>query len=54
MSIIIVGVGNADFRNMQVLDGDGETLTDGRGQKAERDIVQVRSSILPFLPLARH
>lgn len=44
MSIIIVGVGNADFRNMQVLDGDGETLTDGRGQKAERDIVQ-------FVPL---
>ena len=44
MSIIIVGVGTADFTNMQVLDGDGEVLRDNRGQKAERDIVQ-------FVPL---
>jgi len=44
MSIIIVGVGNADFTNMQILDGDGEILKDSRGQRAERDIVQ-------FVPL---
>ena len=45
MSIIIVGVGNADFTNMQILDGDGEILKDSRGQRAERDIVQfVRSN----------
>lgn len=44
MSIIIIGVGNADFSNMHVLDGDGAAVRDSRGQKAERDIVQ-------FVPL---
>ncbi|CAM9116727.1 unnamed protein product, partial [Phaeothamnion confervicola] len=39
-SIIIVGVGNEDFSNMEVLDGDEVRLRDGRGQAAPRDIVQ--------------
>ncbi|XP_054924438.1 copine-8-like isoform X1 [Dermacentor andersoni] len=39
MSIIIVGVGNADFSAMEVLDGDVIQLNLG-GQRAERDIVQ--------------
>lgn len=39
LSIIIVGIGNADFGNMEVLDGDGG-LFDSKGRKAPRDIVQ--------------
>lgn len=31
-SIIIVGVGNADFSQMEALDGDGGVLRDDRGQ----------------------
>lgn len=38
-SIIIVGVGNADFSAMEELDGDGGRLGNGR-EYAERDIVQ--------------
>ncbi len=40
MSIIIVGVGNADFSSMETLDGDNKRLTIN-GQTAARDIVQV-------------
>ncbi|XP_060079148.1 copine-8-like [Ylistrum balloti] len=43
MSIIIIGVGDADFEAMEVLDGDDVRLT-SRGKAAERDIVQ-------FVPL---
>lgn len=39
ISIIIVGVGNADFGNMVRLDGDNG-LYNSKGQKAMRDIVQ--------------
>eukprot|EP00118_Oscarella_pearsei_P015726 m.143728 g.143728 ORF g.143728 m.143728 type:complete len:235 (+) comp38394_c1_seq58:1450-2154(+) len=39
MSIIIIGVGPADFREMTVLDGDYRRI-ESRGRKAERDIVQ--------------
>eukprot|EP01137_Pigoraptor_chileana_P000536 Opistho-2@36895 len=39
MSIIIVGVGNADFSNMNALDGDGKLLQSG-SKTAARDIVQ--------------
>lgn len=39
LSIIIVGVGNADFGNMEVLDGDNG-LYNSKGVKASRDIVQ--------------
>ncbi|EEC13238.1 copine, putative, partial [Ixodes scapularis] len=40
MSIIIVGVGNADFGAMNELDGDNVRIT-SQGRVAERDIVQV-------------
>lgn len=39
LSIIIVGVGNADFSNMDRLDGDNG-LYNHQGKKAMRDIVQ--------------
>jgi hypothetical protein len=39
LSIIIIGVGNADFSDMTRLDSDKELLSAG-GRKAERDIVQ--------------
>ena len=39
-SIIIVGVGRADFTSMEALDGDGGRLRNSRGQAAVRDIVQ--------------
>ena len=41
MSVIIVGVGNADFSAMDDLDGDGKLLKSPlTGARAERDIVQ--------------
>jgi hypothetical protein len=40
LSIIIVGIGAADFDAMRELDGDSVRLTDGRGVPAQRDIVQ--------------
>ena len=43
LSILIVGVGNADFSTMEVLDGDKKRLS-SRGRIARRDIVQ-------FVPL---
>ena len=39
LSIIIVGVGNAEFTNMVRLDGDNG-LYNSKGKKAQRDIVQ--------------
>lgn len=38
LSIIIIGIGDADFTNMDILDGD-EGLYDNQGRKAERDLV---------------
>uniref|UniRef100_A0A3P8UF47 Copine-4 n=1 Tax=Cynoglossus semilaevis TaxID=244447 RepID=A0A3P8UF47_CYNSE len=40
MSIIIVGIGNADFSDMQMLDGDDGILRSLRGEPVLRDIVQ--------------
>uniref|UniRef100_A0A8D0GI69 Copine-2 n=1 Tax=Sphenodon punctatus TaxID=8508 RepID=A0A8D0GI69_SPHPU len=40
MSIIIVGVGNADFAAMEFLDGDNRVLRSYTGEEAARDIVQ--------------
>jgi len=45
LSIIIVGVGSADFSAMEELDGDTVRLTAPDGRAAARDIVQ-------FVPLA--
>ena len=38
LSIIIVGIGNADFEKMEILDGDNG-LENSDGAKAERDLV---------------
>jgi hypothetical protein len=46
LSIIIVGVGTADFRAMDQLDADDVPLVSRRGVKMVRDIVQ-------FVPFAR-
>ncbi|XP_031628477.1 copine-9-like [Contarinia nasturtii] len=46
ISIIIVGVGNADFKKMFKLDGDSVRLN-AKGREAERDIVQ-------FVPLEKY
>ena len=40
ISVIIVGIGNADFTNMNVLDSDDIKLKDKNGRKADRDLVQ--------------
>ena len=39
MSLILVGVGKGDMRDMSILDADRQTLS-SRGVKARRDIVQ--------------
>jgi hypothetical protein len=39
LSVLIVGVGNADFTQMEVLDGDKRRLS-SQGRVAQRDIVQ--------------
>ena len=39
LSIIIIGIGNANFDNMDILDGD-DGLWDSSGRKAVRDLVQ--------------
>lgn len=44
LSIIIVGVGNADFSTMRMLDGDGAPLAH-QGRCCERDVVQ----FVPFV-----
>jgi len=46
LSIIIVGVGGADFSAMEFLDSDGQRLSSG-GRVAQRDIVQ-------FVPFRKH
>ncbi len=40
LSVIIIGIGNADFTDMNTLDSDDVQLIDSKGQKAVRDIVQ--------------
>ena len=39
-SLIIVGIGNGDFKDMEKLDGDEVCLTSSNGKKRIRDIVQ--------------
>lgn len=39
LSIIIIGVGGADFSMMVELDGDDVILRDSKGRAAARDIV---------------
>lgn len=50
MSVIIIGVGDADFSAMDALDSDKELLSYG-GQTAIRDIVQFVSYVRIILHL---
>ena len=38
---VIIGVGDGDFEQMEILDADGEVLRDDEGNEAIRDIVQL-------------
>eukprot|EP00731_Ephydatia_muelleri_P028931 Em0020g575a len=49
LSIVIVGVGGADFKNMEILDADDTPLRSRNGQTMARDIVQ----FVPFRELMR-
>ena len=40
LSVIIVGIGNADFKMMEILDGDNLPLISSKGKKRMRDLVQ--------------
>ena len=40
ISVIIVGIGNGDFGDMDILDADKKPLIDKNGRKADRDLVQ--------------
>ena len=40
ISVIIIGIGNGDFGNMDVLDADENPLFDKNRRKADRDLVQ--------------
>jgi len=40
VSIIIIGIGDENFKSMEVLDADQDTLKDYLGRAAARDIVQ--------------
>jgi hypothetical protein len=40
VSVIIIGIGNRDFGNMDILDADDKPLFDRSGRKAARDLVQ--------------
>ena len=39
LSIVIIGLGNDKFEEMDVLDADDEALYDSQGRKMKRDIV---------------
>ena len=45
LSVIIIGVGKADFSTMVVLDADENPLVSSKGVKSVRDLVQ----FVPFL-----
>ena len=47
LSVIIVGIGDADFSKMVVLDGDEEPLVNTKGEKRARDLVQ-------FVPFSKY
>ena len=49
LSIVIIGVGNADFTEMNILDGDEKRIS-ANGEFAKRDIVQ----FVPFRDFVSH
>jgi uncharacterized protein YegL len=40
LSIVIIGIGEENFKDMEKLDGDEDELEDSKGKKRKRDIVQ--------------
>ncbi|CAD8052802.1 unnamed protein product [Paramecium sonneborni] len=40
LSVIIIGIGDANFKNMSILDNDDKSMVDSKGNKAIRDLVQ--------------
>ena len=40
LSVIIIGIGNADFKNMNILDGDENLLVNSKKETTKRDLVQ--------------
>ncbi|KAK7199520.1 Copine [Novymonas esmeraldas] len=40
LSIVIIGIGRADFSSMEQLDGDGGVLRDRSRRASRRDVVQ--------------
>ena len=40
LSIIIIGIGNEDFTNMNILDGDENLLVNSKNETTKRDLVQ--------------
>lgn len=40
LSIIIVGLGDDEFKDMRILDDDNNSMLDSKGRKQLRDIVQ--------------
>lgn len=40
LSIIIIGIGTANFANMEKIDNDDMSMVDSNGRKAQRDLVQ--------------
>ena len=40
LSVIIIGIGKANFDDMHILDGDEVKLTDHKGRVTKRDLVQ--------------
>ena len=47
LSVIIVGIGDADFSKMEILDGDEVPLVNTKGEKRARDLVQ-------FVPFSKY
>ena len=45
LSVVIIGVGYADFSQMEILDSDINPLMNSEGEKACRDLVQ----FVPFI-----
>ena len=40
ISVIVVGIGNGDFKLMEELDDDDMQMVDNNGKRTERDLVQ--------------
>ncbi|KAJ9526830.1 hypothetical protein QJQ45_017800 [Haematococcus lacustris] len=48
MSVLIVGIGDADFQSMAFLDADDKVLRSTLGRPSERDVVQASGAFVPF------